>query len=150
MPGRARWGSRTGAAVSCEVVPVLRSSSRIPPSAPISVSLQYYPVRLRSQAEIIMSVDEGDQSGDRSHDLRQRKGICRQGTVSASRSGTADLGARKPVPREARFRVASVTKSMVAATVSQLVQEGRGQATAPARAGPLRLLQHRLLPAGRR
>ncbi|MGN9844256.1 serine hydrolase domain-containing protein [Nonomuraea sp. H19] len=40
-------------------------------------------------------------------------------------SGTADLDTRKPVPREARFRVASVTKSMVAAIVLQLVQEGR-------------------------
>ncbi|MEV0384719.1 serine hydrolase domain-containing protein [Nonomuraea sp. NPDC050643] len=40
-------------------------------------------------------------------------------------SGTADLETRAPVPREARFRVASLTKSMVAATVLQLVQEGR-------------------------
>ncbi|MBF8191165.1 beta-lactamase family protein [Nonomuraea sp. K274] len=40
-------------------------------------------------------------------------------------SGTADLDTREPVPREARFRVASVTKSMVAAIVLQLVQEGR-------------------------
>ncbi|MCA2226083.1 serine hydrolase domain-containing protein [Nonomuraea aurantiaca] len=40
-------------------------------------------------------------------------------------SGTADLDTRKPMPREARFRVASLTKSMVAATVLQLVQEGR-------------------------
>ncbi|MFI7454296.1 serine hydrolase domain-containing protein [Nonomuraea sp. NPDC049714] len=40
-------------------------------------------------------------------------------------SGTADLDTRKPVPREARFRVASVTKSMVAAIVVQLAEEGR-------------------------
>ncbi|MBG0829719.1 beta-lactamase family protein [Planomonospora sp. ID67723] len=40
-------------------------------------------------------------------------------------SGTADLDTREPVPRQARFRVASVTKSMVAATVLQLIQEGR-------------------------
>ncbi|MGV9374434.1 serine hydrolase domain-containing protein [Nonomuraea sp. NPDC003707] len=39
--------------------------------------------------------------------------------------GTADLDTREPMPREARFRVASVTKSMVAAVVLQLVQEGR-------------------------
>ncbi|MEV1246280.1 serine hydrolase domain-containing protein [Nonomuraea sp. NPDC050022] len=40
-------------------------------------------------------------------------------------SGTADLDTGRAVPREARFRVASVTKSMVAATVLQLVQEGK-------------------------
>ncbi|MEV0162612.1 serine hydrolase domain-containing protein [Nonomuraea fuscirosea] len=40
-------------------------------------------------------------------------------------SGTADLDTREPMPREARFRVASVTKSMVATVVLQLVQEGR-------------------------
>ncbi|MEU8399587.1 serine hydrolase domain-containing protein [Nonomuraea sp. NPDC048892] len=40
-------------------------------------------------------------------------------------SGTADLSTRAPMPREARFRVASVTKSMVATVVLQLVQEGR-------------------------
>ncbi|MEV0350108.1 serine hydrolase domain-containing protein [Nonomuraea sp. NPDC050680] len=45
------------------------------------------------------------------------------GTWIATR-GTADLDTRGAVPREARFRVASVTKSMVAATVLQLVQEG--------------------------
>ncbi|MEV0618421.1 serine hydrolase domain-containing protein [Nonomuraea sp. NPDC050404] len=39
--------------------------------------------------------------------------------------GTADLETGRPVPREARFRVASVTKSMVATIVLQLVQEGR-------------------------
>ncbi|MEO3875261.1 serine hydrolase domain-containing protein [Nonomuraea sp. B12E4] len=40
-------------------------------------------------------------------------------------SGTADLDTGTPVPRQARFRVASVTKSMVATLVLQLVQEGR-------------------------
>ncbi|MER5997161.1 serine hydrolase domain-containing protein [Nonomuraea angiospora] len=39
--------------------------------------------------------------------------------------GTADLDTREPMPSEARFRVASVTKSMVAAVVLQLVQESR-------------------------
>ncbi|MEU6721834.1 serine hydrolase domain-containing protein [Nonomuraea sp. NPDC046802] len=40
-------------------------------------------------------------------------------------SGTADLDTRTPVPREARFRAASLTKSMVSAVVLQLAQEGR-------------------------
>ncbi|MEO3885338.1 serine hydrolase domain-containing protein [Nonomuraea sp. B5E05] len=40
-------------------------------------------------------------------------------------SGVADLETRAPVPREARFRIASLTKSMVAAVVLQLVREGR-------------------------
>ncbi|TDD01196.1 class A beta-lactamase-related serine hydrolase [Nonomuraea deserti] len=40
-------------------------------------------------------------------------------------SGVADLETRVPVPREARFRIASLTKSMVAAVVLQLVREGR-------------------------
>ncbi|MEU6779951.1 serine hydrolase domain-containing protein [Nonomuraea angiospora] len=38
--------------------------------------------------------------------------------------GTADLDTQEPMPREARFRVASLTKSMVAAIVLQLAQEG--------------------------
>ncbi|WP_219470123.1 serine hydrolase domain-containing protein [Nonomuraea rhizosphaerae] len=40
-------------------------------------------------------------------------------------SGTADLETGAPVPREARFRVASLTKSMVSVTVLQLVREGK-------------------------
>ncbi|SEG88701.1 D-alanyl-D-alanine carboxypeptidase [Nonomuraea solani] len=40
-------------------------------------------------------------------------------------SGVADLGTRAPVPREARFRVASLTKSMVSVVVLQLVREGK-------------------------
>ncbi|MET7334848.1 serine hydrolase domain-containing protein [Nonomuraea sp. NPDC005650] len=38
-------------------------------------------------------------------------------------SGKADLDTDRPVPREARFRVASLTKSMVATVILQLVQE---------------------------
>ncbi|MFI7705325.1 serine hydrolase domain-containing protein [Nonomuraea sp. NPDC049480] len=38
-------------------------------------------------------------------------------------SGKADLDSDRPVPREARFRVASLTKSMVATVILQLVQE---------------------------
>ncbi|MFI6513250.1 serine hydrolase domain-containing protein [Streptosporangium sp. NPDC050855] len=40
-------------------------------------------------------------------------------------AGTADLRTGGPVPRQARFRVASLTKTMVSAAVLQLVQEGR-------------------------
>ncbi|GAA3458584.1 serine hydrolase domain-containing protein [Saccharothrix longispora] len=41
------------------------------------------------------------------------------------RSGVADTGTRKPVPWNAKFRIGSFTKTYVAATVLQLVGEGR-------------------------
>ncbi|MCP3799359.1 beta-lactamase family protein [Allokutzneria sp. A3M-2-11 16] len=41
------------------------------------------------------------------------------------RSGFGDLDRRTPVPRDARFRAGSVTKSLVATVVLQLVDEGR-------------------------
>lgn len=40
-------------------------------------------------------------------------------------SGVADLESGEPVPREGRFRVASITKSVVSTVVLQLVGEGR-------------------------
>ena len=40
-------------------------------------------------------------------------------------SGVAELGTTRPVPRNGRFRIASVTKTFVATVVLQLVGEGR-------------------------
>ncbi|WP_345714376.1 serine hydrolase domain-containing protein, partial [Kineococcus glutinatus] len=42
-----------------------------------------------------------------------------------ARSGTADFGGTRPVPREGRFRAGSITKVFTATVVLQLVAEGR-------------------------
>jgi CubicO group peptidase (beta-lactamase class C family) len=49
-------------------------------------------------------------------------------------SGSPRRGGRAPVPVDARFRVASITKTLVATVVLQLVAEGRVRLEAPVRA----------------
>ncbi|HKO83125.1 MAG TPA: serine hydrolase domain-containing protein [Actinomycetota bacterium] len=49
----------------------------------------------------------------------------------SGRSGVAELGSRRPVPLDARFRIGSTTKTFVAAVVLQLVAEGRVSLDAP-------------------
>lgn len=47
------------------------------------------------------------------------------------RSGTAELGSTRPVPRSGRFRAGSITKSFTATVVLQLAGEGKVELDAP-------------------
>ncbi|WP_326764166.1 beta-lactamase family protein [Streptomyces sp. NBC_01591] len=46
-------------------------------------------------------------------------------TRDSARAGTAEMGTRKPIPRNGRFRIGSATKTFTATVVLQLVSEGR-------------------------
>jgi D-alanyl-D-alanine carboxypeptidase len=51
--------------------------------------------------------------------------VCSAGRVWRGAGGVADLGTSRPVPVDARFRAGSITKSLVATVVLQLVGERR-------------------------
>ncbi|WP_307868733.1 serine hydrolase domain-containing protein [Umezawaea beigongshangensis] len=51
--------------------------------------------------------------------------------VLVARSGVAELGSDRPVPRDGRFRAGSITKTFVASVVLQLVADGRVSLDAP-------------------
>ncbi|WP_432576718.1 serine hydrolase domain-containing protein [Kineococcus esterisolvens] len=84
-------------------------------------------VSTADRATLQRSLDELTTTGAQGVQVRITEG--RRQTVL--RSGTADHGGERPVPREGAFRVGSITKTFVATVVLQLVAEGRVELDAP-------------------
>ena len=100
------------------VVPLALAASLLAPTAP-SAAAQPDPMRSIAQ-EMVSDGAVGVQ-------IR----TVQNGQSRTVTAGTAELGSRKPVPADGRFRIGSATKMFVSTVVLQLVAEHRLQLDAP-------------------
>ncbi|WP_432491076.1 serine hydrolase domain-containing protein [Kineococcus gypseus] len=121
-PARTRRSTRAAAALACAALltaPALTATAAPPdaPPAPAGRGAE----RAAERAALQRALDELTASGAQGVQARITDGRHRVVLTS----GSAHHGARTPVPADGRFRAGSITKTLVATVVLQLVAEGR-------------------------